>query len=302
MRSNLLAGKMDFNDSIDVLRRRKALTATLLLLTLLGTVGAGVALPWTYSASITETLLNSKASSDTLGGGNPYLSFDAAMVELANVLTLELTDAHNVAALAQQGDTASFTAQVLSQNAQNEEPFIQINVSGKSKDAVAQTLQGATASLSTLLGQLQTGMPTKSSASLETIADDSTPTRSSGAKLKPLLGLLGVGLVLTFLLPQAVEGAARRRKSRSATPSLDDQRTPQNVGHGTESKSARYSNATSQKSENFQPQWPDQRVDDNFSTQHMSPNHQSRNAKPSGPGHDIPHRDSRRYSESDGRW
>ena len=54
---------MEFSGTIGVLWRRKYLTFTLLLLTLLGTVGAGAILPWTYNASATVTLLNSPASS-----------------------------------------------------------------------------------------------------------------------------------------------------------------------------------------------------------------------------------------------
>lgn len=249
---------MDFSDSSGVLWRRKGLTFTLLLLTLMGTISAGVILPWTYKASVTETLINSKKSSQAIGDGNPYLSYDAAMVALASVLTFKLMNSQNSLALENQGDTASFQAQVLSEDPEDEEPFIQISVSGSNKAAVAQTLQGTAASLNTLLAQLQAGIPNPERASLQVIAELSTPVRSTGAKLKPLVGFLGVGLVLTFLVPQAVEGSARRRrKSRAVmTTSVDDQTESRSesrsIGQRTESDRFSQSHARHTRSESVQ--------------------------------------------------
>ena len=242
---------MEFSGTTGVLWRRKRLTFTLLLLTILGTVGAGVILPWTYKASATVTLLNSQRSSATLGGGNPYLSFDSAMVAMANVLALKLTDGQNLLALQQKGDTASFQATVLSQNPENEEPFIQVSVSGHSPAVVERTLQGTVASLGIMLSGLQAGMPPAQRASLETITQDPAPTRSASAKLKPLVGFLGVGLVLTFLLPQAVEGAGRRRKKRPAVvPPAAGQPAPPKAVQPAEAEPVGWSSAAGARSEN----------------------------------------------------
>ena len=152
---------MVFGDSFGVLWRRKGLTFALLILTLLGGACASAMLPWKYNASITETLLNSKGSSKLLGGGNPYLSFDASMVDMANFLALKLANDANTPALRQNGYNASFQAQVLSENPETEEPFIQISVEGGNKATVARTLRGVTASLSALLTQVQAGVPAK---------------------------------------------------------------------------------------------------------------------------------------------
>jgi len=292
---------MDFSNSFGVLRRRKGLTSVLLLLTLAGAAAVAVLLPWTYKASATETLLNSEQSSAALGGGNPYLSFDAAMVEMANVLTLKLTDPQNTLALEQQGDTASFQAAVLAENAQTEEPFIQISVSGSSKAAVAQTLQGVSASLNNLLTQLQTGVPVKSRASLDTIAEDSAPARSTSAKLKPLVGVLGVGLALTFLIPQAVDGAAtRRRRSRAVAPSLDDQPMSHDARQGTEPDQFRPDHAAATRSENFQRQWADHQIEENFPAPHASPTRQGGRGQ-AYPEYGVSGPDGNRYSETEWR-
>jgi hypothetical protein len=289
---------MDFSNSLGVLWRRKGLTFLLLLLTLAGAAGVGVLLPWTYKESVTETLLNSQQSSQSLGGGNPYLSFDAAMVEMANVLTLKLANVQTTNALAQQGDTASYQAQVLSENAQNEEPFIQISVSGKSAANVAQTLQGVTASLSSLLTQLQANVPVKSRASLDIISEDSAPKRSTSAKLKPLVGVVGVGLVLTFLIPQAVDGAAvRRRKNRAMTSPLDDEP----LSHDGDSDQFRPDHAAATRNDTFQRQWADHPVEENFPTQHVSRTRQGGRG-PAFPEYGAPGPDGNRYPETERRW
>jgi hypothetical protein len=264
---------MDFGGSFGILWRRKGFTLALLMLTLLGAAYAGIRLPLKYNASITVTLLNSKESSNTLGDGNPYLSFDPAMVDMANLLALKLTSDSNSLALQQSGYAASFQAQVLSENPENEEPFIQVSVEGDSKEAVALTLQGVAASLSAQLGLVQAGVPAKERLSLQTIAEVSTPVPSWSTKIKPVLGFLAVGLVLTFLLPQAVEGSvARRRRIRvGATVAADDQ--PRSVDHGGRAQPDRFrpSHAAGARSETVQQQRPDRQVDDTLRGPHVPP-------------------------------
>ena len=80
-------------------------------------------------------LLNSATSSQTIGGGNPYLSFDESLVETANVLVIEVSNQRTTAALHRQRYTASFQAAVLSENPENEEPFIQVTVPARTQVA-----------------------------------------------------------------------------------------------------------------------------------------------------------------------
>ncbi len=211
---------MSSNSAFSILWRRKRLTFTLLFLTLVSATLFGAALQWVYKASITEALLNSKQSSKVLGGGNPYLSFNASMVQTANLLSVKLTSTETSSLLHQEGYLASYDAQVLSDGTSSEEPFIQISVSGGNKDNVARTVQGVSDNLSHLLQQLQSDVPLQSRLSLQTISAQSDPTRSSGSKVKSAVGLLGVGLVLTFLIPQAVEGASSRRQKTSPAESI----------------------------------------------------------------------------------
>lgn len=71
-----------------------------------------------------------------------------------------------------------------------------------------------TAELGSLLGQLQAKVSPRNRATLQVMAEDGQPSRVLSSKIKPLVGFLGVGLVLTFIIPQAVEGVAARRRVR----------------------------------------------------------------------------------------
>jgi hypothetical protein len=293
---------MDSGGSFGILWRRKGLTLALLMLTLLGAAGAGIKLPLKYNASITATLLNSKKSSETLGDGNPYLSFDSAMVDMANLLALKLTSDANTLALQQNGYTASFQAQVLSENDENEEPFIQVSVEGDGKETVGRTLQGVAASLRAQLGQVQAGVPAKERLSLQTLAEVSTPVPSWSAKIKPVVGFLAIGLLLTFLLPQAVEGSvARRRKIRDAASVAADDR-PRSVDHGGGAESDRFhpSHAAETRDETFQQQWPDRQVGDDLRGRHVSPMCQGEAAQ-SVSEYDVSGPNGGRHSETERR-
>jgi hypothetical protein len=135
-------------------------------------------------------------------------------VEAANVLVIEVSNQQTTATLHSQGYTASFQATVLAENPENEEPFIQVSVTGKNAGGVEQTVHGVTAELGSLLGQLQAKVSPKNRATLQVMAQDDQPARVVSSKIKPLVGFLGVGLVLTFIIPQAVEGVATRRRVR----------------------------------------------------------------------------------------
>jgi hypothetical protein len=209
------AEEMNLRESLRVFGRHWILTSVLLLLTLIVCLISALRLPASYKATVTVALLNSATSSQANGGGtNPYLSFTASLVETANVLAIQLGSQQAAAALQSQGYTGSLQATVLSENAENEEPFIQVSISGSSAASVERTVHGVTAELSTLLAQLQTHISPRERASVQTIAADDQPTRDISSKVKPVVGFLGVGLVLTFILPQMVDGIAARRRAR----------------------------------------------------------------------------------------
>lgn len=213
---------MDLMETFKILRKYRLLTSVLLLLTLLGTVGAAVKLPWTYQSVAQTVLLNSNTASKATGG-NPYLAFDPSLAQTANVLVLELMDPRTGQSLAAQGYSAGYQVAV---NSAAGGPVIQITATGSNPTAVESTLNAVTNEVNTKLVTLQGGIEQKNRITSSVISLQPRATRSTSKKAKPLAALLGVGLVFTFLIPQIVNGVATRRQRRRSDRDLG-KRSPQ---------------------------------------------------------------------------
>jgi len=201
---------MDLTESLRVLGRHRILTTVLLLLTLVGTVGAAVVMPWSYSAKATVVLLNSKSAS-AASGGNPYLSFASSLTQAADVVCLEVTDPSTGLTLAANGYPSGYTAVISSATGA---PMILITTTGSDKNAVEHTLQGVTQQVSTKLTSIQSSVPQQNRITSKLISSDLQASRSTSKKAKPLAVVLGLGLVLTFVLPHLVDAMAARRRAR----------------------------------------------------------------------------------------
>jgi hypothetical protein len=201
---------MEVMETFQVLRRRRLLSSVLLLLTVAGTAGAAVKLPWTYQSVAQTVLLNSNTASKA-SGGNPYLAFDPSLTQTANVLCLELMDPRTAHALASEGYSAGYQVVV---NSVTGGPVIQITVTGSNAGTVEHTLSGVTDAVSTKLQGLQSGIAPQNRITSTVLSVQPTATRSLSKKAKPLVAVLGVGLALTFAIPQLVNGVALRRRRR----------------------------------------------------------------------------------------
>jgi hypothetical protein len=205
---------MEVMETFQVLRRHRLLTSALLLLTVAGTAGAAVKLPWTYQAVAQTVLLNSNTASKA-SGDNPYLAFDPSLTQTANVLCLELMDPRTAHALASEGYSAGYQVVV---NSLTGGPVIQITVTGSNAGTVEHTLSGVTDAVSTKLLDLQSGIAPQNQITSTVLSVQPTATHSLSKKAKPLVAVLGVGLVLTFAIPQLINGVVlRRRRRRSDT-------------------------------------------------------------------------------------
>jgi hypothetical protein len=200
---------MDLMQSFRTLRKRAKLTVTLLLLTLVLTIGAAVKLPWSYQSVGNTVLLDSKAEQATFG--NPYLSFDEALELTANILCLQLTGSTTALALQAQGYTGSYTATVPSATGA---PMIQITVTASSPAAAQNTMHAVMGQVSTQLLALQGNVAPKNRIVTQVISMTPNATKLTSKKAKPLVVLLGLGLVFTFAIPQLVERSAARRRAR----------------------------------------------------------------------------------------
>jgi hypothetical protein len=201
---------MDLMESFRTLRRQWILASMLLLLTLAGTAAAAVKLPWAYQAVGTTVLLNSKnASAASLG--NPLLAFEASLSSAAEVLSLALMSPHTAQALHARGYYAAYSVAISSVTGG---PILQVTVTGSNKTSVENTLHGVMNEVGTQLLDLQPGVAQRNLIRALPLSQAAEPSRSTSKKAKPIVAVLGLGLVLTFAIPQIFDGLASRGQGR----------------------------------------------------------------------------------------
>ena len=216
---------MDLMESLRILRRRWILTSTLLLLTLAATGAAAYSWPRTYVANATTVLLAPKNFAKP-AGGNPYLVFDSSLTDTADVVRRQVGGPRVAETLAARGYTASYTVVPASDTTG---PVLLITVTGKSKAVVESTLGAVTAEVGTVLTGLQVGAGIVPDNQIKDLVVSMSPTatRSLSKLARPLVVVLAFGLVLTFFIPQIVDGqATRRQRRRNAGAKLDDVSDP----------------------------------------------------------------------------
>ncbi len=201
---------MDLMESLRTLRRRWILTSVLLLLTLAASAAALVKLPWTYQSAATTVLLASKNAAKP-AGGNPYLVFDGSLTLTADVVRREVMDPRTTLDLATHGYTASYMVVAAPDTTG---PVLLITVTGKDKSIVEHTLYGVTNEVSNKLLELQSSLAPANRITMVVVSLTPQATLSAGKKAKPLVVVLGLGLILTFAIPQIVDAQANRKRAR----------------------------------------------------------------------------------------
>ena len=212
---------MDLMQAFQILRKRAKLTAALLLLVVVGTIGSAVILPWTYQSTGVFVLLTPKTS--TSNTTNPYLALGTGLTLTTDILVLQLGDSTTAAALTAHGYTGAY--QVTSPS-QTGAPIVQVTANASNPATAQSTMSGVIAAAGTALNALQSDAPSNDRISAQIISETSTPTRLSSKKAKPVAVIFGVGLILTFLIPQFVERSsisrsAKRRAAKERTPEPD---------------------------------------------------------------------------------
>jgi capsular polysaccharide biosynthesis protein len=195
---------------MQVLRKRWALTTTFLILTIIATATAVVKLPWTYTSAANVLFVPSQNLARAYGG-NPYLAFSTTINELADAISYETTDPVAAQALATAGYTQGYTIT----NALNTSaPILLITVTGSSAGAVEHTLTGVVDEVSTLLARQQSDYRPADRVHDTVIASDPRATRVTSKKARPLIAVLGAGLVFTVAVPILVDAVAERARRR----------------------------------------------------------------------------------------
>jgi hypothetical protein len=209
-RSLQLGHSMDVMGSLRTLRRRWILTLLLLLLTLAGTAALAMR-PGPYQSQSQVVLLPSKQSTKAYGN-NPYLSFGGSISLAADLVRRESMDARTVRALTAQGFPSAY---LVVDDPNTAGPVLDVTVTGNNKSAVEHTLYGVTAEVRAKLAGMQADIkPTDRITSL-VVSVDPQPSLMISHKARPLVLVLGLGLVLTIAVPQIVDaGLVLRRSAR----------------------------------------------------------------------------------------
>ena len=201
---------MDLVAAMRTLRRRWILTTLLLLLTLAATALIWVKKPGPYQAESMVALIPSHQSS-IVNGNNPYLSFGGSENIAGDIVLRQMMAPQTVAALADRGYGESYE---IVDDPATSGPILDITVTGSNQSAVESTLQGVTAATQAKLTALQAYLkPTDRITSMVASQDPSAHLLIS-KKARLVVLVLGLGLILTYAIPQIVDAEITRRRDR----------------------------------------------------------------------------------------
>jgi hypothetical protein len=211
---------MDLRQAVHIWRARWLLTSVLLILALVGAVGAGAKVPRYYQSASSVVLLASPAAS-TQNGGNPFLSFSPSLTLTADAVSRELMSPETVGQLAAQGFTAPYTVALPSYTTSTTGSVLQVTVTGSDAAGVQRTLQAVTARIGSQLAQLQQGVPARGQVRADTLSLTPQATLSFSQTARPLVVVGLLLLVLSLGTPIVVDGLVARRQLRDR-PTLPD--------------------------------------------------------------------------------
>jgi hypothetical protein len=202
---------MDLVASGRTLRRRWILTSFLFLLTLAAALAAWVKLPGPYQAESITVLYPSQQASK-LNGDNPLMSFGGSLNVAGDIVLREVSAPPYTAQLAAHGYTSSFT---IADDPTSTGPILDVTVTGSTKSQVEQTLNGVTAAVRSQLAAIQQSYKPANRITSQVVSTQPTPKLLVSKKARTIVIVLGLGLVLTFAIPQVVDAEiAKRRGAR----------------------------------------------------------------------------------------
>ena len=202
---------MDLVASGRTLRRRWILTSFLFLLTLAAALAAWVKIPGPYQAESMTVLYPSQQASK-LNGDNPLMSFGGSLNVAGDIVLREVSSPSYAAQLAAHGYTSSFT---IADDPATTGPILDVTVTGSNQSQVEQTLNGVTAAVKNQLAAIQQNYKPANRITSQVVSTQPTPKLLVSKKARTIVIVLGLGLVLTFAIPQVVDAEiAKRRGAR----------------------------------------------------------------------------------------
>jgi hypothetical protein len=200
---------MDLVASGRTLRRRWILTTFLFLLTLAAALAAWVKLPGPYQAESMTVLYPSQQASRP-NGDNPLMSFGGSLNVAGDIVLREVSSPSYAVQLAAHGYTSSFT---IVDDPNTTGPILDVTVTGKNQGQVEQTLTGVTAAVKNQLAAIQQGYKPANRITSQVVSTQPTPQLLISKKARTVVIVLGLGLVLTFAIPQVVDAEIAKRRS-----------------------------------------------------------------------------------------
>jgi hypothetical protein len=202
---------MDLVASGRTLRRRWILTSFLFLLTVLAALAAWVKIPGPYQAESMIVLYPSQQASK-LNGDNPLMSFGGSLNVAGDIVLREVSAPSYAAQLAAHGYTSSFT---IADDPNTTGPILDVTVTGSNQSQVEQTLNGVTAAVKNQLAAIQQSYKPANRITSQVVSTQPTAKLLVSKKARTIVIVLGLGLVLTFAIPQVVDAEiAKRRGAR----------------------------------------------------------------------------------------
>jgi hypothetical protein len=202
---------MDLVASGRTLRRRWILTSFLLLLTVAAALAAWVKIPGPYQAESMIVLYPSQQASK-LNGDNPLMSFGGSLNVAGDIVLREVSAPSYAAQLAAHGYTSSFT---IVDDPNTTGPILDVTVTGSNQSQVEQTLNGVTAAVKNQLAAIQQNYKPANRITSQVVSTQPTAKLLVSKKARTIVIVLGLGLVLTFAIPQVVDAEiAKRRGAR----------------------------------------------------------------------------------------
>jgi hypothetical protein len=201
---------MNPKEMFNIWRKRRILTLLMLLLAVVGIVGAVKKEPRTYQSTGNVVLLPSKNASKS-SGDNPYLSFGGSLPVTADVLSRSVMDPRTAMQLAAKGYTQSYTVVL---DPASPGPVLDVTVTGHNKAAVENTLYGVTAEISARLSQLQSGVSSPNQITALTLSIGQVPSLLLTKSARPLVVIAGFLLIVALAIPLIVDAQIARWRSR----------------------------------------------------------------------------------------
>jgi hypothetical protein len=199
---------MDLAASMRALRRQWILAGFLLILTFVAGVAAWVKMPGPYSTESMVVLLPSQQASK-LNGNNPYESYGGSESVAGDIVLRQVMDPAVITALANKGYTASYA---IADDPNTSGPILDITVTGNNAAEVENTLRGVTNEVQTKLIALQSFLVPANRITSMVASYDPTAKLEVSKKARDVVLIVGLGLVLTYALPQILDANLRRRR------------------------------------------------------------------------------------------